>query len=143
MDMIGAHAYGILHNYKTLNKTPGPCLVCGAYSDCEILRYEKVQHTFFITLKVLERQYIFDWEKCRHRAVLYRDEDVARYHEEQDRTGMLSVPYYQGMRPSLGMMPKKPSRLMLALVVIGVLLFWLIVFFLLDHFGLKLPFPLI
>ncbi len=141
--MIGVHAYGILHKYKTLNKTPGPCLVCGVDSECEILRYEKVRHSFFITLKVLERQYIFDWEKCRHRAVLYRAEDVARYQDEQDKTGMLSIPYYQGMRPLLSMMPNKPSRLQIALVLIGVLLFWAIVFFLLDYFGVKIPSPLI
>ncbi len=141
--MIAGHAYGILHKYKTLRKTPGPCMVCGVYSDCKILRYEKVTHSFFITLKVLERQYVFDWEACHHRAVLYRDEDVTRYHEEQDKTGMLSIPYYQGMRPSLGLMPKKPSKLKLALVVVGVLLFWTIVILLLDHFGLMPYFPLL
>ena len=86
--MIGAHAYGILHKYKKLNKTPGPCMVCSEYSGCEILRYEKVRHSFYITLRVLERQYIFDWEKCHHRAVLHLEQDIARYREEQDKTGM-------------------------------------------------------
>jgi hypothetical protein len=142
VSMIGAHAYGILHKYKTLNKTLGPCMVCGENSLCEILRYEKVRHSFYITLKVLKRQYIFDWEKCHHRAVLYLEQDVARYWEEQDRTGMLSIPYYQGMHFFLGPMPKKPSNLKIALVVIGILLFWLIVILVLDHFGLMPTFPL-
>jgi hypothetical protein len=141
--MIGAHAYGIIHNYKTLNKTLGPCMVCGGNSECTILRYEKVTHSFFVTLKVLERQYIFDWEKCHHRAILLREQDVTRYHAEQDKTGLLSIPYYQGMQPVLGVMPKKPSWLKIALVVIGVLLFLLIVILVLDHFGLMPHFPLL
>ena len=47
------------------------------------------------------------------------------------------------MQPFLGMMPKKPSNLKIALVVIGIILFWLIVILVLDHYGLMPSFPLL
>jgi antibiotic biosynthesis monooxygenase (ABM) superfamily enzyme len=141
--MIVGHAYGKTHKYKALNKTPGPCMVCGQDSECEIVRYEMVTHSFYITVKVHQRQYIFRWWKCRHRAILQREEDVTRYWEEQDKTGLRSIPYFEGMHPILGTLPKKPSRLKMALVVIGVLLFWSIVILVLDHFGLMPRLPLI
>lgn len=139
--MIGAHAYGVMHNCKKLSKTAGPCMLCGQHSDCDIIRYEKVRHSFFITLRVLERRYFFNWEKCGHQAMLIRPQDVTRYRDEQEQTGLLTIPYYQGMQPVLGAIPKRPSGLIVALLVIGVILFWLIVYLVLDHFGLWPKFP--
>jgi hypothetical protein len=139
--VIGAHAYGTISDYSTINKVDGPCMVCGLYSTCEIIRYEKVRHSFFVKLKVLERQYLFDWDKCGHRAVLDRPEDIARYRDEQDQTGVRSIPYYMGMRPRLEQMPKKPSALKIAVVLAGIFVVCVIVYLALNRFGLWPRFP--
>jgi hypothetical protein len=116
--MIGAHAYGIDHSYKKINKTLAKCLVCGEYSECQILKYEKARHAFFIKIKILDEQFIFDWAKCNHRAVLFDKQDVSRYKQEQIETGVLSVPYYQNMKLRTMEMPKKVSTISIILVVL-------------------------
>jgi hypothetical protein len=128
--MIGAHAYGIDHSYKKINKTPAKCLVCGEFSECQILKYVKAHHVFYIKVKILDEQFIFDWAKCNHRAVLFDEQDVSRYKREQVETGILSVPYYQNMKLRMMEMPKNVSTLSIILVVIlglalGVLLVYL------------------
>ncbi len=116
--MIGAHAYGIDHSYKKINKTQAKCLVCGEYSECQILKYEKARHTFYIKIKILDEQFIFDWAKCNHRAVLFDKHDVSRYKQEQVETGVLSVPYYQNMKLHMMEMPKKVSIISIILVIL-------------------------
>ena len=59
--MIGAHATGIEHSYKKIKKMPAQCLVCGEYSECQILKYEKARHIFYFKVKILDEQFIFDW----------------------------------------------------------------------------------
>ena len=115
--MIGAHAYGIDHSYKKINKTQAKCLVCGEYSECQILKYERRTHIFYIKIKVLDEQFWFDWKKCNHRAVLFDKQDVFRYKQEQVETGILSVPYYQNMKLRKMEMPKKVSTLSITLMV--------------------------
>ena len=112
--MIGAHLAGIQHTYKHVNKTSAKCLVCGEYSECQIVKYEVSVHVFFRKIKILDGQFWFDWKKCNHRAVLYDKQDISRYKQEQVETGMLSVPYYQNMKLRMMPMPKR-SRLEFAL----------------------------
>ncbi len=107
--MIGAHAYGIDHSYKRVNKTQAKCLVCGKYSECQILKHEKARHISYVKIKVLGEQFIFDWAKCNHRAVLFDKQDVSRYKQKQVETGILSVPYYQNMKLHQMEMPKRVS----------------------------------
>lgn len=121
--MIGAHAAGVTHDYKKMNTTQAACLICGVISDCRILRYQKATHIFYFKLKILEEQYIFDWPQCNHRAVLYDQEDVARYTRDHVDTGLLSVPYYRDMKVSKQFMPKKVPAIQIILVVLlGLLL---------------------
>lgn len=125
--MIGAHAGGINHRYKTINRTSARCLVCGVISECRISKYEEIIDILFIKLKTLDERYIFDWETCRHRAVLCDKQDIARYKKDQVETGVLSVPYYTDMKMSKGDMPKKVPWYQIALVllvcgILGVLL---------------------
>jgi hypothetical protein len=132
--MIGVHALGIVHDYKEINKTQAKCLVCGEYSECRILRYVKANHIFTFKVKILNEQYIFDWEECRHRAILYDPQDVARYRLEQMDTGILSVPYYSNMKLMKGMMPKKvPAWKIIVVILLGVA-FGLIVVYLQHRF---------
>ena len=116
--MIGAHAGGIDHSYKRLNKTQARCLFCGQYSECQIIKYTRSFHFFYIRLKVLEEQFIFDWEACKHRAILFDKEDSSRYKREQVNTGLLLVPYYQNIRLQFTSTPKKISALDIILIIL-------------------------
>jgi len=136
--MIGAHTAGIDHSYKKINKTPAKCLVCGEYSECQILKYEKSTHIFYIKIKVLDEQFWFDWEKCNHRAMLYDKQDVSRYKQEQVETGILSVPYYQNMKLRITTMPKKVPAIQIVLVVIASLILGVLLVILFDK--LDIPF---
>jgi hypothetical protein len=115
--MIGAHITGIDHSYKKIHKTQAKCLVCGEYSECHILKYQKSTHIFLIKIKVLDEQFLFDWPKCNHRAILFDKENVARYKVEQVETGILSVPYYHNMKLHKMDMPKKVSIISIILVL--------------------------
>ena len=134
--MIGAHATGIAHSYKKLNKTQSKCLVCGEYSECQITRYVKARHIFYIKTKVLDEQFLFDWGKCNHRAVLFDKQDVARYKLEQVETGILSVPYYQNMKLQTMSMPKKVPTIQIVFVVIVSALLGVLLKLLLDYLGI-------
>jgi len=116
--MISVHAYGIDHSYKKINKIQAKCPVCGEFSECQIIKYVKARHIFYIKLKILDEQFIFDWSKCNHRAVLFDKQDVARYKQEQVETGSLSVPYYQNMKLHTMEMPKKVSMISILLVIL-------------------------
>jgi len=139
--MVGAHLGGIDHSYKKIKKTPARCLVCGEYSECQIIKYEESIHIFFIKVKVLAEQFWFDWEICNHRAVLFDKQDVARYKQEQIETGIMSVPYYQAMRLQMMAMPEKVSIVQIVLVLIATLPFALalvvLVKILLDILGIS------
>jgi len=116
--MIGTHATGIQHSYKKINRTPAKCLVCGEYSECQITKYEKSRHVFFIKTKILDEQFVFDWKQCNHRAVLFDKQDVVRYKQEQVETGILSVPYYQNMKLRRMAMPRPVSTIKIVVVVV-------------------------
>jgi hypothetical protein len=139
-DMLGAHAAGIHHSYTKINKTLAKCLVCGEYSECQILKYEEAFHIFFIKIKVLDEQFWFDWVKCNHRVILFDEEDVARYNKEQVETGILSIPYYHNMKLQITSMPKKVPTIQIVLVIIAALLVGLLLALLLDYLGV--PFVL-
>ncbi len=141
--MIGAHAYGINHSYKTINKTPAKCLVCGEYSECRITKYENYRHVFFIKVKTLEEQFWFDWEKCRHRAILYDKQDVLRYKQEQVETGILLVPYYQDMKLHMMEMPKRMHVVKFVLLVIGALSLGVLLGILIEYVFTKFGLPVI
>ncbi len=141
--MIGAHAYGIDHSYKKINKTQAKCLVCGEYSEFQILKYEKYRHIFYIKVKTLEEQFWFDWEKCRHRAILFDKQDVARYKQEQVDTGTLLVPYYQNMRLHITEVPKRMHVIKFVLLVIGVLSLGVLLGVLIEFIFNKLGIPII
>ena len=127
--MIAAHAYGIDHSYKKVNKTQAKCPVCGEYSEVQILRYTKARHIFYIKIKILDERYIFDWAKCNHRAILFDPQDVSRYKQEQVETGIFSVPYYQNMKLYRMEMPKKvPTISMILVVLLGLALGVLLVY---------------
>jgi hypothetical protein len=134
--MIGAHAAGIGHSYKKINKTLAECLFCGEYSECQILKYEKVFQIFYFKTKVLDEQFWFDWEKCHHRAIMFDKEDVARYKKEQIETGILSVPYYQDMRLRFTSTPKKVPAIQIILVIIASLVFGILLKLYLVHLGI-------
>ncbi len=134
--MIGAHLAGIDHSYKKVNKTLAKCLICGEYSECQILKYEESTHILYIKIKTLAEQFIFDWRQCNHRAVLYDKEDVARYKREQVETGILGVPYYHDMKLQMVEMPKKVPVIQIVLVLLVGLLFGLLVAFVLDKLGI-------
>ena len=138
--MIGAHVAGIQHTYKNLKKIPRKCPVCGGYSECQILKYEKSTHFFYIKIKVLEELYIFDWEKCNHRAVLYDKEDISRYKKDQEETGIFSVPYYKNMKLRTMPKPKKVSTIKIVLVVAFSLILGLVLAFLFDKLGIPFVF---
>jgi len=129
------HAGGIDHSYKKIKKTPAKCLVCGEYSECQIIDYIEATHIFYIKIRVLDEQFWFDWEKCNHRAMLYDKQDVSRYKQEQVETGNLLVPYYQNMKLRMTTMPKKVPTIQIVLVVTASLLFGVLLVFLFD----KLP----
>ncbi len=84
--------------YDTLNKVHAKCLVCGAYSECQIVHYGR--YFFFLRFrsKYSNEQFWFTWKECHHRAVLYDKQEVDRYRQEQVETGILSVPYYSHMK---------------------------------------------
>jgi hypothetical protein len=84
----------------------------------------------------LEEGYIFDWDRCQHRAQLSEKEDVLRYQREYEETGSLSVPYVKDMHPELGFQPRKPSNLKIALVLIVVFVLAGIVVWALNVLGL-------
>ncbi|MGA9398937.1 MAG: hypothetical protein WBV22_11835 [Anaerolineaceae bacterium] len=132
--MIGAHAGGIDHRYKTIKKTMARCLSCGEYSDCHIIWYQEVTHIFYIKLKVLHEQFIFDWPKCRHRAVIDDKNEVSRYKLEYIDTGILSVPYYQHMQ--ITNMPKKVPWYQFALVILAGLLLGALLVYIKEKLGI-------
>jgi len=134
--MIGVHAYGIDHSYKKLKKTEAKCLACGEYSECQIMKYTKARHIFYIKIKVLDEQFIFDWKKCNHRAILYDPQDVYKYKMEQVETGILSVPYYQDMKLQITEMPKKVSIFSILLVILVGVILGIIVLYLQDMFNI-------
>ena len=136
--MIGAHLAGVDHSYKKLKKTPAKCLVCGEYSDCQIIHYKESVHLFFITIKILNEQFWFDWDKCNHRAVLFDKSDVARYKQEQVETGILLVPYYQNMKLQKMTMPKKVPIIHIVLVLIALTILGILVAILFER--LDIPF---
>jgi len=138
--MIVAHAAGINHSYKKINRTPARCLVCGEYSDCQILKYRESIHILFVEIRVLDEQFWFDWEKCNHRAVLFDKQDVARYKQEQVETGVLSVPYYQNMKLGLMARPKKVPTIGIVLVVVLSLILGVLLAILLDKLGIPFIF---
>ena len=115
--MIGAHAYGVLHDYKKIGKTMVNCLVCRELSECQILRYKKYTHVFFHPLKILDEQYLFDWRRCKHRAILYEPEHVARYREEQVETRIFALPSYLDMKLRFMETPKKVPLIQIVLVL--------------------------
>lgn len=120
--MIGAHAGGIDHRYKTINKTSARCFVCGEISECNIIKYEVCTHVLYIKIKTMDEQYWFDWPKCRHRAVLYDKKDVTRYKKEYIESGSISVPYFDDMKLNLTDMPKKVPWYHFALAILASLL---------------------
>jgi hypothetical protein len=132
--MIGGHVSGIDHRYKTINKTMAKCLFCGEYSECQILWYQEVTHIFYIKLKVLKEQFIFDWPKCRHRAVIYNKDEISRYKLEYIDTGILSVPYYQHMQVTN--MPKKVPWYHFALAILASLLLGVLLLFIKEKLGI-------
>ena len=134
--MIGAHATGIDHSYKKISKTTAQCLVCGEYSECQITKYVKARHIFYIKTKILDEQFLFDWEKCNHRAVLFDKQDVERYKLEQVETGIISVPYYQNMKLQTMAMPKKAPTIQIILVVIASIILGVLIKLLLDYLGI-------
>jgi hypothetical protein len=126
LSMVGAeHLAGIQHDYKSLNRIQGRCYVCNEPSECEITLYQKSYHILSFPLKIIEEQFLFDWEKCSHRAILHEKRDVERYKAEQMKTGLLNVPYYFDMKPILTIKPKfyKPN---LIIVIIICLIFAII-----------------
>ncbi len=133
--MLAAHAAGIDHSYKKINKTPAKCLVCGEYSECQIIRYQKASHIFYIKTKILDEQFWFDWAKCNHRAMLFDQEDVARYKKEQIETGIMSVPYYHDMKLQITSMPRKVPMIQIVLLVLASLIVGVLLKLLLDYLG--------
>lgn len=115
--MIGAHAAGVDHDYKKINKIHSICLVCGEPSECQILFYEKSFRVLMIKIETLEEHFIFDWEKCCHRAILDDPAHVARYKRDQEAMGYLTVPNYPNMRLHMTGTPRKVSTLEIVLVV--------------------------
>jgi hypothetical protein len=138
--MIGAHAAGIQHTYRKINKILAKCFVCRELSECQILKYEKSTHIFYFKVKTLDEQFIFDWKKCNHRAVLYNKEDVFRYKTEQEGVGFISVPYYQNMKLNLTEMPKKVPAIIIVIVVILSVAFGVGLAILLDKLGIPFLF---
>jgi hypothetical protein len=134
--MLGAHVTGIDHSYKKINKTPAKCLVCGEYSECQIIQYQEASHIFFIKTKILNEQFWFDWAKCNHRAILFEKNDVARYKKEQIETGTMTVPYYQGMKLHMTSMPKKVPTIQIILVVLASVIVGVLLKLLLDYLGI-------
>ncbi len=129
-----------LEDWKTLKKTPAKCLVCGEYSECEIIRYEKSFRVFYIKIRTLETRYHFRWERCRHVAELYDQEDAARYKREHEDTGLLSVPDYQTAKLNIRELPdKKTSNMQLALVLIISTVITVLCIILAIKFNLPLP----
>jgi len=141
--MIGAHAAGIQTSYDWINKTPAKCLVCGEYSECQIIKYERSIHVFFAKVKVLDEQFLFDWEKCNHRAILFDKQDVSRYKQEQVDTGILSVPYFQNMKLQMTVIPKRMPAIRLALLIIAALILGVLLGVLIVFVFDKLDIPLI
>ncbi|MEW6222932.1 MAG: hypothetical protein ACOYZ8_16765 [Chloroflexota bacterium] len=141
--MIGAHAAGIISSYKSLNKTPAKCLVCGEYSECQITKYEKALHLFFVEVRILDEQFLFDWEKCKHRAILFDKQDVSRYKQEQVETGIMLVPYYQGMKLQMTSTPHKRPMIQLVLVITLALILGLVVGFLIEMILDRLGIPFV
>ncbi|HEY2980100.1 MAG TPA: hypothetical protein VGJ22_02880 [Anaerolineales bacterium] len=91
---------------------------------------------FYIKIKTLDEQFIFDWEKCNHRAVLYDKVDVSRYKLEQVDTGNLGVPYYHDMKLQKMVMPKKIAAWKIAVIVVLGLALGVLLAMLLDRLGL-------
>ena len=125
---------GINHKYKKLKRTPAKCFLCGEYSECQITKYEKSSHIFFFNIKVLDEQFLFDWKKCNHRAVLSDQQDIDRYKREQVDTGILSVPSLHNMKFQLMDKPKVKNN-QIVLVIIFSLILGVLLSFLLDYFG--------
>ena len=134
--MIGVHIHGIDHSYKKLKKTEANCLACGKYSECQIMRYTKARHIFYIKTKILDEKFIFDWAQCNHRVILYDPQDVHRYKMEQVETGILSVPYYQNMKLQITEMPKKVSIFSIILVLLLSVALAIMVLYLQDLFNI-------
>jgi hypothetical protein len=99
------------------------------------MKYERSTRILFVKVKALEEQFIFDWERCNHRAVLYDSQDVSRYKAEQVETGILLVPYYQDMKLRTMAMPKKVSWVAIALVVGASLIAGVLLAMLMDRLG--------
>ena len=135
--MIADHIAGITHFYKTLNRTPAKRLVCGEYSECQIIKYEKDSHIFYFQTKILDEQCLFDWEKCNHQAILFDQRGVARYKEEQIGTGFLYVPSYPNMKIHMTSMPKKVPAIQIILVVMGSLILGVLIKLLLNYLGIS------
>ena len=115
-------------------------MLCGGYSECEILEYTKSFHLFYRNIKVLDEQYIFDWEKCAHRAVLHDHEDVTRYKKEQVETGILSVPYYQNMKPIPMALPQKVPTIKIVYVILISLILGVLLMILFEKLGILFVF---
>jgi hypothetical protein len=131
------HVAGIDHSYKKINKIPAKCLVCGEFSECQILKYEEGIHIFFFTVKVLKEAFLFDWAKCNHRAVLYEKADIARYKLDHIETDTRSVPYYHDMKIQTMTIPKSVRAAQIVFwILLGIIVFVVLLKLLLDYLGI-------
>ena len=133
------HVAGITHSYKKINKTPAKCLVCGKFSECQILKYEEGIHVFFFSVKILKEVFLFDWAKCNHRAALYDKADIARYQAAHIETGTRSVPYYHDMKIQTMPIPRSVRSTQIALwIALCLIVFVVLLKLLLDYLGITL-----
>lgn len=120
--MFASDLAGINHKYRTLGKTTAKCLVCGEYSECQIKIYEKSYQVFFRKTNILDEQFLFDWKKCNHRAMLLEPQDILRYKREHVETGILSVPSQHNMNFHTMALPKVKNYQIVLVIIFSIIL---------------------
>ena len=116
--MSGTELVGVRTAYDKLNKTHAKCLICGRYSECDIMHYG--YYFFFLRFrsKFSNEQFWFSWYQCQHRAILFDKQDVDRYRQEQMETGILSVPYYSNMKLKVQVLRRASAVEIILLIVL-------------------------
>jgi hypothetical protein len=112
---------GVRKAYDTLNKVHAKCLVCGAYSECQIMHYGYYFYFLRFRSTFSDEQFWFTWAACHHRAILYDKPDIERYRQEQVETGILSVPYYSHMKLNVQVL-RRASTFQIILLIIFIVL---------------------
>ena len=90
---------GTYDRFKKLSTLMHRCCICGQYSDCTIERWRSWLYFSYIPIWRIGNGYQFTWKACNHAGRMDDSVAIQRYKEEQEDTGMFSIPLCEQLKP--------------------------------------------